>query len=99
MGGRAVHRARVGRRRALVVVVAVALSMVAPAVARAVSDGHGQEGSATYVVQAGDTLWSIARRQAPGEDPRAVVDAIARANGIDAGALVPGQELSLPDVA
>jgi nucleoid-associated protein YgaU len=97
--GQSMGRARVRRRRAAVVLVAIALSMVAPAVARAVSDGHGQEGSTTYVVQAGDTLWSIARRQAPGEDPRVVVDAIARANGIDADGLVPGQQLSLPDVA
>lgn len=50
----------------------------------------------SYVIQEGDTLWSIARRLAPAEDPRAVVDALARANDIDAGELVPGQALALP---
>jgi nucleoid-associated protein YgaU len=96
--GRAKDRIRVRRRRAAVLLVAISLTMAAPAVARAVSDGHGREGSTTYVVHAGDTLWSIARRHAPGEDPRVVVDAIARANGIDADGLVPGQQLNLPDV-
>ncbi len=37
----------------------------------------GQE----YVVQPGDTLWSIATEIAPERDPRAVVDALREANG------------------
>lgn len=50
----------------------------------------------TVVVRPGDTLWSIARRIAPGRDPRGVVDAIVDANGVEAGSLVPGQTLVLP---
>lgn len=34
-----------------------------------------------YVVQPGDTLWSIAAAIAPGSDPRPVVDALRAANG------------------
>jgi Tfp pilus assembly protein FimV len=34
-----------------------------------------------YVVQPGDTLWSIAAEIAPGSDPRPVVDALRAANG------------------
>ena len=45
----------------------------------------------TVVVQPGDTLWAIARRVAPGEDPRPVVDELAAAHG--PGPLVPGQTL------
>ncbi|MGZ8765249.1 MAG: hypothetical protein ACXW2C_06105 [Acidimicrobiia bacterium] len=32
----------------------------------------------TFVVQPGDSLWSIAKRIAPGADPRPIVDALAR---------------------
>ena len=49
-----------------------------------------------YVVRPGDTVWSIAGRVARGEDPRAVVDEILRANRVDAGALAPGQTLLIP---
>jgi LysM repeat protein len=87
--------ARVRRRRAFVVTVVLLLSLALPAASRAVADG-GEPGTSPYVVRAGDTLWSIAVRQAPGQDPRAVVDAIVRANAVDPGTLVPGQELQLP---
>jgi Tfp pilus assembly protein FimV len=35
----------------------------------------------TYVVQPGDSLWSIAAAIAPDSDPRPVVDALRAANG------------------
>ncbi|HEX6236135.1 MAG TPA: LysM domain-containing protein [Acidimicrobiales bacterium] len=47
----------------------------------------------TYVVQPGDTLWTIARRIAPDSDPRPVVDALRSANG--GAELGVGQELVL----
>jgi predicted Zn-dependent protease len=50
----------------------------------------------TVTVRPGDTLWSIARRTEPASDPRAVVGAIAVANGLRAGQLVPGQPLLVP---
>lgn len=51
---------------------------------------------ATVTVMPGDTLWSIAAEVAPESDPRDVVDAIARLNLVDPGALVVGDELSIP---
>jgi LysM domain len=45
----------------------------------------------TIVVRPGDTLWGIAGRLAPGEDPRPVVDELAAASGDRP--LVPGQTL------
>ena len=81
------------RMLAIVLVVAVFL-LVAPGLAR----GDGPDGPAprvTYVVQPGDTLWSIARRVAPGQDPRPVVDGLIEANDVRAG-LQAGQELSIP---
>ena len=55
-------------------------------------------GARTYVVREGDSLWSIAERQAGGRDPRPLVDAIEQANHIDAGSLVPGMSLAIPAV-
>lgn len=34
-----------------------------------------------YIVQPGDTLWTIAAQIAPDDDPRVVVDALTAANG------------------
>ena len=81
------------RMLATVLVVAVFL-LVAPGLAR--GDGPDRPASrVTYVVQPGDTLWSIARRVAPGQDPRPVVDRLIEANDVRGG-LQAGQELSIP---
>jgi LysM domain-containing protein len=83
----------VARTLAIVLVVAVFL-LVAPGLAR--GDGPDRPAPrATYVVEPGDTLWSIARRVAPGQDPRPVVDGLIEANDIRGG-LRAGQELSIP---
>jgi nucleoid-associated protein YgaU len=81
----------------------IATGLVAAAWAGPLSSGAG--GSAvdpaaarSYVVRGGDTLWAIAVRLVPGHDPRPVVDAISEANGVDAGALVPGQTLVIPSL-
>jgi hypothetical protein len=50
--------------------------------------------SHTVVVRPGDTLWGIARRLAPNDDPRPVVDALATVYG--PGPLTPGETLRLP---
>jgi spore germination protein YaaH len=47
-----------------------------------------------YVVQSGDTLWSIAHRLRPGEDPRPTVDQLA--TQVPGGVLRPGDRLVLP---
>jgi hypothetical protein len=41
----------------------------------------------------GDTLWSIAKRIAPGVDPRRVIAQIKQQNRLPVSALVAGQEL------
>jgi hypothetical protein len=90
--GGEVHRMR-ARVLAIVLVVAGFL-LVAPGLAR----GDGPERPAprvAYVVEPGDTLWSIARRVAPGRDPRPVVDGLIEANDLRSG-LQAGQELSIP---
>lgn len=49
-----------------------------------------------YVVEPGDTLWSIAVRIAPGQDPRPIVHRLAERSG--GTALRPGQRLSLAGI-
>jgi hypothetical protein len=49
-----------------------------------------------YVVQPGDTVWSIAERLDPGGDIRPTVDRLAEAAG--GAALHPGQRIPLDDV-
>jgi len=84
---------------ALGVVIGLAGVLSGP-VAHAAGVGGSAEAKRprTYVVRPGDTLWSIALRWFPSADPRLVVDAIASANEVDPGALVPGQQLQLPSV-
>ena len=83
------------RARVLAIVLVVAGSLVVvPGLAR----GDGPDRPAprvTSVVEPGDTLWSIARRVAPGRDPRPVVDGLIEANDVRGG-LQAGQELSIP---
>lgn len=50
--------------------------------------------SASYVVQPGDTLWSLARRIQPQGDIRPLVQALSRAHG--EGPLMVGQRITLP---
>lgn len=50
--------------------------------------------NATYVVQPGDTLWSIARRLRPGVDPRPLVDRLVALHG--GTTLYVGEHLTLP---
>jgi hypothetical protein len=85
------------RARVLAIVLVVAgMLMVAPGLAR----GDGPDRPApraprvTHVVESGDTLWSIARRVAPGRDPRPVVDHLIEVNHLRGGLQV-GQELSI----
>jgi len=85
------------RRRWLTLTVSVALVAAAwagPAVrALGSPERPTRIARSSYVVREGDTLWTIARRLAPGSDPRPIVDILATTNGIDAGELVPGQTL------
>jgi len=94
-----VDRARVRRRRVTVtlVVASIGAAWAVPAVEVL---GAGSEpvrvSGSSYVVRQGDTLWSIAQRISPGQDPRPVVDALASANELDPGMLMPGRTLVLP---
>ncbi len=47
-------------------------------------------------VQPGDSLWSIARRVAPNDDPRDVVVALTDLNGLDSSIVQAGERLAIP---
>lgn len=88
---------RIRRRRLVALLMAVALIGVVATAGRALLDAAASvEPSSpqpvdapavsprvgqTYVVKAGDTLWSIAAAIAPDSDPRPVVDALRDASG------------------
>jgi nucleoid-associated protein YgaU len=109
-GGRSPRlRATYRRRRLVVAILAVMALAVAVAGGRAVlgtlqpnPPGTGAVSSLepaagpVVVVQAGDTLWGIARRLAPGADVRPVVDQLAAAHGT--GPLQPGERLAVGEV-
>ena len=92
--------AHVYRRRRLVVMalLVLALSCVVLLAGRVGQADAELDGSApaapVYVVQPGDTLWSIAADLDPGNDPRELVGWLTdSAGGTD---LVPGQRIELP---
>ena len=72
----------------IALVAAVAWAVVARASTAAGPERH-------YVVQPGDSLWSIATRTYAG-DPRAGIWKLERRNGLRSGVIRPGQRLVLP---
>ena len=80
--------------------VSFALVSVSSALHAATQAGTGPASPATrYVtVQAGQTLWQIALRVAPKDDPRDTVDRIRSLNGLGTSttSVLPGQRLVVP---
>jgi hypothetical protein len=100
-GSRRISRATYVRRRALVAALAVVLVLVMAQAGAALGGSslaaperrpastHAE--AKAVVVHDGDSLWSIARRLAPGSDPRPIVDALSAARG--GAPLVPGETI------
>jgi nucleoid-associated protein YgaU len=90
------------RGRAVLVVLTIFGALAFLLIAHAGSSsatGSGPTGSlrsaSSVTVHDGDTLWEIANRVEPGDDPRAVVDRIRSLNHLDSAALQAGQTLRL----
>ena len=84
------------RARLLLLLALLACCLLfVPGIARGDGSDH-TTARVPYTVQPGDTLWSIARRVAPADDPRAVVDRLVRDNRLPGGAVQAGQELWIP---
>ncbi|MGH3365972.1 MAG: LysM peptidoglycan-binding domain-containing protein, partial [Nocardioidaceae bacterium] len=76
--------------------VALALAVFALSGAASGTDERGAPAPVRIVqVESGDTLWSIATRIAPGEDPRDLIGEIQELNALD-GSLRAGTEIAVP---
>jgi hypothetical protein len=88
------------RGRVVVLLALVGLILAAFSLGRVGSQAaprtahHAQLGQT--VVQPGESLWAVAKRVAPGHDPRAVIDQIADLNDLDSSAVAAGQLLVVP---
>jgi hypothetical protein len=100
--GRA-HLTRRGRLALLLVIAA--LLFTAFSLGRAGSSASGDSSAPTAprveqtTVMPGDTLWSVAKRIAPDNDPREVVAQIRELNDLRSSELQVGQQLLLPVAA
>ena len=59
-------------------------------------DGTTGHAMSQTVVQPGESLWAVAKRVAPGHDPRAVIDQLADLNHLETSSLRAGQLLIIP---
>ena len=99
---------RLTRRGRLVVLLALlVLALVAFGLGRLGSSAAATDsgapaapvGYAATTVHVGETLWTVAKRVAPGHDPRDVIAQIQELNNLHGGAIQVGQQLLLPHVA
>ena len=97
---RVISRTTYWRRRAVVAVMVVALLFVMARAGVALGgstpaapERHPAHSSAvSTVVQPGDSLWTVAERLAPDDDPRPVVDALSSVR--HGTVLTPGETIS-----
>ncbi|MCX6391648.1 MAG: LysM peptidoglycan-binding domain-containing protein [Actinobacteria bacterium] len=71
------------------------LSLVLVIGLRAAPDSQGGQEPQTYIVQPGDSLWTIAEHTSTG-DPRDAVGKIKELNHLDSSTIQAGQALLLP---
>jgi len=80
-----------------VILLALLLAGAAVVLAAPASQAANPAGPApTVVVRSGDTLWSIATRFAPSDDPFATIDEIRRLNGLTGYTVPVGVRLTIP---
>jgi len=73
----------------------ILVCIVALAVGLAARGSNGAGPKRTYVVQPGDTLWSVAERTYAG-DPREGVWELEQRNHLGSATIIPGERLVLP---
>ena len=103
LGGQGHRRrgVRVTARGRVVLVLALALLAYAAFSAGratvAASSGASARPVVSHVtVKPGESLWTIARRVAPGQDPRETLARIVALNGLDSPTVAAGRRLTVP---
>jgi LysM repeat protein len=85
------------RGRVVLIVLSLLLAAVATVLAAPASQAADPAGAPpSIVVRSGDTLWSIATRYVPSDDPFAAIDEIRQLNGLSGYTIKAGQRLTLP---
>ena len=88
------------RGRVVVLLALVTLILTAFSLGRVGSEaapaGFGTATTSSTVVRPGESLWAVAKRIAPDNDPRAVIDQIAELNNLSSSGLQAGQLLVIP---
>jgi hypothetical protein len=74
-------------------IIAVGLLFAGPGAQAGAESGAD---APVYTVLAGETLWSIAKDLAPGQDPRVTIDQLMRVNNLRSADIRPGDVLLLP---
>jgi hypothetical protein len=94
---------RIRRRRLALVLVVATVVLTLTALLRATApdvvgsdDAPRPISESVYIVQPGDTLWTIAERLAPGKDPRPIVAELRQRHG--ASELEVGDRLDLAEI-
>jgi hypothetical protein len=89
------------RGRAVLLLMLVTLLLAAFSLGRVGSQASPKGAQSTSsltqtVVKPGESLWAVAKRVAPGHDPRAVIDQLADLNHLQSSSLQAGQLLVVP---
>lgn len=96
---------RLTRRGRLVLVATAAVPLVAAALWFGLSSGTAAAvdhsttpaaGLQHVTVTPGESLWQIAQKIAPNDDPRDVIDALVDMNGLQSSVVTPGETLAVP---
>jgi LysM repeat protein len=84
------------RGRVVMLVLCLLLAGLVAALAASTSRAAQPAETRVAVVQPGDTLWSVAARHVPSDDPYGVIEEIRSLNDLTGNTIHPGQELILP---
>lgn len=88
-----------GRLLAAVLAATAVVTLVLLGHASAAAPQPPASRQSTVVVQPGESLWDVATRVRPQEDPRAAVADLQRSNDLPTSVVHPGERLLLPPAA